>query len=172
MQDDCPYCGDGVDVLLTVPLAQIRLPTRCHISPNDGGHLLAVPGRHVPNRVTLSRAELLAIDYCTILAARALQKVFGSSWFNFQENGNWATSPMRAHIHQHIYGRHPDAIDQRYGEALRFPLRAELDHWHVPGPDPSQVAGLRSHLRELRRLSWASDFEAAIEAAHDESPPS
>jgi diadenosine tetraphosphate (Ap4A) HIT family hydrolase len=132
----CHACEpDAAYVLCETEDARVLLPPRPHISPRDGGHLVAVPKRHVRSRRDLSVEVLRSVELLTIVAADALEAAFGTPWFNFQENGNWSLDrPERQHMHVHVYGRTTDAVDQPYGEALRFPLRAEVPAWRVVAP--------------------------------------
>jgi diadenosine tetraphosphate (Ap4A) HIT family hydrolase len=141
----CHSCEpDAADVLCETEEARVLLPRRPHISPKDGGHLVAIPRVHVRSRRDLSRDALLSVELLTMVAADALEAVFGTSWFNFQENGNWSVDrPEAQHMHVHVYGRASDAVDQPAGEALRFPLRAQVPAWRVVAPDEAQRQELR-----------------------------
>lgn len=162
----CIYCSRGVEVLMDLEVSLVCLPARPHIAPEDGGHLIVVPTRHLPNRLSLRPPELLAVTYGTILAARALEHVYGTAWFNFQENGNWSVRNLAsAHAHEHVYGRAPHSVAQPFGEALRFPDSRDVEGWHVLGPDPTQAERLRRSLAELRLTGWAQQFELALVGA-------
>ena len=141
----CHACEpDDAYVLCETEEARVLLPPRPHISPRDGGHLVAIPKRHVRSRRELSADALLAVDLLTVVAADALEAVFGTPWFNFQENGNWSLErPERQHMHVHVYGRTTGAVDQPYGEALRFPLQVEVPAWRVVAPDDNERRDLR-----------------------------
>jgi diadenosine tetraphosphate (Ap4A) HIT family hydrolase len=136
----CHACEpDDADVLCETADARVLLPRRPHISPRDGGHLVAIPKVHVRSRRELSHEALLSVELLTMVAADALEAVFGTPWFNFQENGNWSVDrPEGQHMHVHIYGRANGAVDQPFGEALRFPLRADVPAWRVEAPDDAQ----------------------------------
>lgn len=123
--------------------ARVLSPPRPHISPGDGGHLVAVPKLHVRSRRELPIDALRSVELLTMVAADALEAVFGTPWFNYQENGNWGLGrPERQHMHIHVYGRTVDAVEQPYGEALRFPLLAEVPAWRVVAPDDDQRQAL------------------------------
>jgi diadenosine tetraphosphate (Ap4A) HIT family hydrolase len=141
----CHACEpDDANVLCETEEARVLLPGRPHISPRDGGHLVAIPKRHVRSRRELSLEALASVELLTMVAADALEAVFGTPWFNFQENGNWSLDrPERQHMHVHVYGRTSDAVEQPYGEALRFPLRAQVPAWRVDAPTDSQRLDLR-----------------------------
>ena len=136
----CHACEpDDASVLCETDEARVLLPARPHISPRDGGHLVATPKLHVRSRRDLSTEALHAVELLTMVAADALEAVFGTPWFNFQENGNWSLDrPERQHMHVHVYGRTRNAADQPYGEALRFPLRADVPAWRVVAPTDDQ----------------------------------
>jgi diadenosine tetraphosphate (Ap4A) HIT family hydrolase len=141
----CHACApDDAYVLCETEEARVLLPPRPHISPQDGGHLVAVPKRHVRSRRDLSAEELLSVELLTMVAADALEAVFGTPWCNFQENGNWSLDrPEGQHMHVHVYGRTTVAVDQPYGEALRFPLRAEVPAWRVTSPSDDERGALK-----------------------------
>lgn len=123
--------------------ARLLLPRRPHISPRDGGHLVAMPKLHVRSRRDLPDGVLLAVELLTMVAADALEAVFGTPWFNYQENGNWSVDhPDRQHMHVHVYGRTADAVDQPYAEALRFPLQVDVPGWRVAAPSDDEREAL------------------------------
>ena len=155
----CHACApDAASVLCETESARVLLPARPHVSPHDGGHLVAVPKRHVRSRRELPADELLAVELLTVVAADALEAVFGTAWFNYQENGNWSVErPDGQHLHVHVYGRAADGVDQPYGEALRFPWRAEVPAWQVVAPTEDDRAALRDAAAAAmarRRPSW------------------
>lgn len=141
----CHACEpEDAHVLGETEAARVLLPSRPHISPRDGGHLVVTPKLHVRSRRDLSVEALFSVELLTMVAADALEAVFGTPWFNYQENGNWSLDrPERQHMHIHVYGRTLDAVDQPYGEALRFPLRAEVPAWRVATPDDDQRRDLK-----------------------------
>ena len=141
----CHVCEpDDAYVLCETEEARVLLPPRPHISPRDGGHLVATPKLHVQSRRDLSAGALLSVELLTMVAADALEAVFGTAWFNFQENGNWGVDrPERQHMHVHVYGRRSDAVDQPYGEALRFPLREDVPAWRVVAPNDDERRDLK-----------------------------
>jgi diadenosine tetraphosphate (Ap4A) HIT family hydrolase len=150
----CHACEpDDAYVLCETAEARVLLPPRPHLSPRDGGHLVAIPKRHVRSRRDLTASDLFSVELLTMVAADALEAVFGTPWFNYQENGNWSLDrPDGQHMHVHVYGRTTDAVDQPYGEALRFPLRAEVPAWRVLAPDEQQREDLRREaVRALAR---------------------
>lgn len=131
-------------MLCEIEEARLLVPPRPHISPQDGGHLVATPKLHVRSRRDLTSNALLAVELLSIVAADALETVFGNAWFNFQENGNWGVDhPERQHMHVHVYGRTSDAVEQPFGEALRFPLREQIVDWRVASPTDRERADLK-----------------------------
>ena len=150
----CHACEpDEAYLLCETEEARVLLPPRPHISPQDGGHLVAIPRRHVRSRRELPVEALHEVELLTMVAADALEAVFGTGWFNYQENGNWSLErPERQHMHVHVYGRTADAVDQPWGEALRFPLRVEVPGWRVVAPSDDQRLELkREAARALAR---------------------
>ena len=148
---DCQVCSiDPERVVARPPHAQLILPPNPHIAPKDGGHLYVAPVVHADNRRALCPAEMLAVDWGSMLAAEALRIVFGADWFNFQENGNWALdSAGSPHMHLHVYGRRRDSDAQPFGEALRFPLQDERDDWHPAEPSAEDQGALKRVVGEL-----------------------
>ena len=146
MRVPCHSCEpDAAFVLCETDDARVLAPPRPHISPGDGGHLVAVPKLHVRSRRELPIEALRSVELLTMVAADALEAVFGTPWFNYQENGNWGLArPDRQHMHVHVYGRTVDAVEQPYGEALRFPLLADVPAWRVVAPDDGQRQALRA----------------------------
>ena len=130
---NCAYCfPTNLAIIWQCKQASLAVPAKLHIAPRDGGHLIAFPHRHVTDRRRLDPLEATAVDLCSLIAAELLRLVFGADWQNYQENGNWgvADSPIsQHHMHLHIYGRSRSAVEQPFGEALRFPSRSELNRW-------------------------------------------
>lgn len=160
----CPYCSiPSEDVIASLGPALLILPNRAHVSPADGGHLVVIPWRHVPTRGALSPQEMLAIDYGTVIGAVALSRVCEASWHNFQDNGNWvADSPGKRHMHMHVYGRARSAVDQPFGEALRFPKKEDRADWKVPGLSASQVEQVRRVATQALRSTEALRYQEAL----------
>ena len=146
----CHACEpDETYVLCETEDARVLLPARPHISPLDGGHLVVTPKLHVRSRRDRSVEALRSVELLTMVAADALEAVFGTPWFNYQENGNWSLDRTdRQHMHIHVYGRTTDAVDQPYGEALRFPLRQDVPAWRIVAPTDDEREALR---REAQR---------------------
>jgi diadenosine tetraphosphate (Ap4A) HIT family hydrolase len=151
-------------VLLNGLFSCIHVPDKQHVSPNDGGHLLVLPFRHVPSRSYLKPHEIVEMTLLSILAADGLRAVLGAEWVNYQENGNWSLEhPEIQHLHLHIYGRARGGTVQRFGEALRFPLRAELDEWHIEQLSANQVKSLMEAIDANYHLPRWTAHRKAIE---------
>jgi len=148
-------------VLLDLVGVVVALPERPHISIADGGHLVVVPTRHVKDRRDLIEREFLQMFYGSKLAAGALSVAFGVDWFNFQENGNWSLgTDGQPHLHLHVYGRARAALEQPFGEALRFPERRQLADWRVPAVEPEQIARLQWSMADITSKSLRSSGES------------
>lgn len=161
----CRFCDARKDdELLGLSLVRVLVPQRPHISPGDGGHLLVVPRRHVRDRSRLTPAEVLALEYASLVAAQGLTQTLGTDWFNYQENGNWSVENTGAHMHLHVYGRARQAVAQPYGEALRFPNRSELPRWETPKLSNDQVAALRQALEKGCLSPELTELRAAMTA--------
>lgn len=145
--EDCPMCGISPSrVLLELDQALLVCPYPSHVSREDGGHLAVLLRRHVPSRLFATSSELAALDALSIAGAKVLDRCCGATWWNFQENGNWAASdPKTSHCHMHVYGRRPDSIGQIFGEAIMLPQRHEICSWPARSISDSDVEELRAH---------------------------
>ncbi|MFJ6841961.1 HIT family protein [Streptomyces griseoluteus] len=164
-EPDCRFCDVRKDhELLGLALVRVLVPQRPHISPRDGGHLLVVPRRHVRDRSRLTPAEVLGLEYASLVAALGLTQTLGTEWFNYQENGNWSVENADAHMHLHVYGRARRAVTQPYGEALRFPTRSELPKWEPPKLSEHEVTALRQALERGCLNPDLTELRAAMNA--------
>ncbi len=145
MTATCPFCGLPPERLLAqTDLASIAVPAAPHVAPDDGGHLIVVPRRHVASRREIDLPEAVEMWRLSTIAAAALERVLGVSWFNYQENGNWTVDdPRQRHLHLHVYGRARDSRLQPFGESLRFPRRDALERWDRTPFTEAHVAALR-----------------------------
>lgn len=124
---------DGAAALISWTAASLVLPNEPHLSPQDGGHLIVVPTRHVGRRREFELDEVLAVHKLAVLAAGALEEVGWADWINFQENGNWSVdSAAGVHAHLHVYGRSRGSTTHPFGEPLMLPTRAGLAERPVP----------------------------------------
>lgn len=148
ISNECKYCAIEPDrLLLEVSGVTIVAPERRHLAPIDGGHLLVVPKRHVPDRRSLEPTEVLAVELASMICADTLRSVFHADWQNYQENGNWSLGPEdQAHMHLHVYGRSKRSVTQPFGEALVFPRSDLLDEWTVAGPSLAEYVAVRRSL--------------------------
>ncbi|WP_406278179.1 hypothetical protein OHT93_36590 [Streptomyces sp. NBC_00191] len=168
-QSRCALCSALSErVVLDLRHAVILLPLRAHIAAKDGGHLVVVPRRHEPSRMRLTPVEMLSMEFGSLIASVALTQVLGTDWFNYQENGNWSVESADRHMHLHVYGRSKEAEVQTYGEALRFPLRVQLDTWHVPSLSRQQAADIRE---AARSAAGSPDFGLLRDALGELSRP-
>ena len=153
MSPKCNFCEPSPQqILKTGSWTRILIPDRLHISPEDGGHLVVAPIRHVRNRILLSESEATEIWRFSIISANLLKLLLNIDWYNFQENGNWTVDdPIRCHMHLHIYGRDRSSKSQPFGEALRLPLKIEIESWKF---------GKYTKSMEKKLHEYAKDFEA------------
>ena len=146
MIQKCSFCEPlPKHILKTGTWARILIPKRLHVPPEDGGHLIVSPIRHVRNRIMLSESEATEIWRFSIISAKLLNLLLNVDWYNFQENGNWAADNLqKCHMHLHVYGRSADSKNQKFGEALRLPLRSEIECWNFG----EYTEGMRNKLKE------------------------
>jgi len=142
----CSFCEPlRKHILKTGTWARILIPEWLHVPPEDGGHIIVSPIRHVRNRIMLSESEANEIWRFSIISAKLLSLLLSVDWYNFQENGNWtADNPQKCHMHLHVYGRSADSKNQTFGEALRLPLRSEIES----GNFGKYTEGMRNKLQE------------------------
>lgn len=144
-----------------------------HIPLEDGGHLLVMPKRQVSDRTKLCPVELLEIDYFSIMAAAVLGHFFKANWINYQENGNWGLDrPSSQHMHLHVYGRKRCSQTQIFGEALRFPPRAQKDLLSFPPFSERKVLQIQSWITSFRDSTIAAEFEKYIASQQKAQLPS
>ncbi|MGF1611197.1 MAG: hypothetical protein ACFCUQ_17475 [Kiloniellales bacterium] len=153
-------CNESESVLYRSLLAFIAIPSKQHVSPADGGHLIVCPIRHVRDRSGLNASELMEVSWLTIFASRLLRDILEVNWFNYQENGNWLLRhPEIQHMHIHVYGRSETAKFQKYGESLHFPPSEHLDKWHVEQYSIAQVESLRQSAYKYSRSDEVQQFQ-------------
>ena len=136
---------------------------RLHIPKHEGGHLIIVPKRVIPERSMLTVTECIEIHLYSVVGGVILRKLFGASWINYQENGNWSlglNSPQ--HLHLHIYGRCKVSETQPYGEALRFPLRNQLDSFGFAGYTDEEIIKCRNMANSILDETWADTYRQTL----------
>ena len=145
-------------------VAYIGVPARPHVDPSDGGHLIVSPKRGVQSRLELNPTELLSLEFCVRIACRVLLELGYCNWVNIQENGNWAFGRgEKNQMHVHVYGRSKLAIQQPFGESLRFPLFKDLGDWKVDSFDARQHAQLKIKCEGLSQDSDSRSFLNSID---------
>lgn len=141
----------------------LYLPVKPHISPGDGGHLMVIPDRLVDERSNLSPFEALELTFLSIVGSKLLRCQHGAAWINYQENGNWQLDTGKEKkLHLHIYGRSKSAKSQPYGEALSFPLRRDLDAWHVEPYTSTEIDADIEKTAEIIQEHWVVSFHKAL----------
>ncbi len=106
--DGCPFCRipslpdeEGL-VVARGTTAYVVL----NLYPYNGGHVLAVPYRHVADYTDLTDAEVAEVADLTRTAMRVLREVSGPHGFNIGMNqGDVAGAGIAAHLHQHVVPR-------------------------------------------------------------------
>jgi len=107
-EDGCPFCAipamsdeDGL-ILRRGAHAYAVL----NLYPYNGGHLMAVPYRHVADYTDLTAEETGEIAELTKQAMTALRTASGAHGFNIGMNqGSVAGAGIAAHLHQHVVPR-------------------------------------------------------------------
>jgi len=151
MNDECQFCNPNEEqILKTGKFARILIPARLHVNPEDGGHLIVIPIRHVTNRLYLSEDEAIEMWRFSIICSQLLKHTLGTEWYNFQENGNWmVNSPAKNHLHLHIYGRLVASKSQPFGEALKFPLKTEFKNWDFGHYTPQMINTFHEYIDKV-----------------------
>ena len=77
-----------------------------NLYPYNGGHLMVVPFRHVPDYTDLTDDEVHELADFTREAMRVLRTVSAAQGFNIGMNqGQVAGAGIAAHLHQHVVPR-------------------------------------------------------------------
>ena len=77
-----------------------------NLYPYNGGHLMVVPYRHVPDYTDLDEAEVMELARFTQEAMHVLRTVSDAQGFNIGMNqGSVAGAGIAAHLHQHVVPR-------------------------------------------------------------------
>jgi diadenosine tetraphosphate (Ap4A) HIT family hydrolase len=152
METKCIFCNPFAEQILKAnSSARILIPIRLHIAPEDGGHLIVAPLRHVRNRLEINEVEAKEIWKLSIHAAKLLELLLNIDWYNFQENGNWTVDdPQACHMHLHVYGRSRISEKQPFKEALRFPLKREWSDWKDSKYSDSMIGFLHEAVKKLK----------------------
>ena len=112
-------------------------PSRPYISREEGGHLIIKPypdQYKYDTRLDLNPNEILEVQrLCQIVCEAFVEAMKKQNIdiirINFFEAGNWAWKKdengniRKAHYHEHIFGRCPDAKKQRFPDAPYLPDR-------------------------------------------------
>lgn len=142
---------------------RLLIPDSVHIASHEGGHLVVATNRHVSSRRDFTASELLATGILSIVGSLTLETAFNSAWTNYQENGNWSIGSTDAHAHLHVYGRHPTALEQAFGEALLFPIGDERSDWQVKQLTRREVGQLRCAAELLRHAPVVDRLRMALD---------
>ncbi|MEU6441930.1 HIT domain-containing protein [Streptomyces sp. NPDC047046] len=106
--DGCPFCeipGKSDEDGLVVARGE-HVYTVLNLYPYNGGHVMAVPYRHVADYTALTRAETDELAVHTKQAMETLRVASGAHGFNIGINqGTVAGAGIAAHLHQHIVPR-------------------------------------------------------------------
>jgi ATP adenylyltransferase len=115
-----------------------------NLFPNNPGHLLVCPYRHVPDYTDLTLEETAEFAEQTQTAMKVLRKVSNPGGFNLGMNqGVVGGAGIAAHLHQHI-------VPRWGGDGNFFPIIA-------------QTKAITQTLDEVRRLvaeAWPGETDA------------
>src|SRR3954447_7365381 len=106
--DDCAFCvipDMGDEEGLVVGRGR-RVYAVLNLYPYNGGHLMVVPYRHVPDLTALTDDESHELTTFTQVAMRVLREVSAAQGFNIGMNqGGVAGAGIAEHLHQHVVPR-------------------------------------------------------------------
>jgi diadenosine tetraphosphate (Ap4A) HIT family hydrolase len=72
---------------------------------------------------------------------------------NWQEMGNWSVfKPEGITLHMHIFGRAKNAKIQKYGEAVRLPLRETGFYDNFEALDNEDIEAIKAEMNKLSAL--------------------
>jgi ATP adenylyltransferase len=106
--DDCAFCviPAMTDEQGLVVARGTWVYAVLNLYPYNGGHLMVVPFRHVPDYTDLTDDESQELAGFTKEAMRVLRKVSAAQGFNIGMNqGLVAGAGIAAHLHQHVVPR-------------------------------------------------------------------
>ena len=106
--DECAFCvipamtdEDGLVVARGTSVYAVL-----NLYPYNGGHLMVVPYRHVPDYTDLTDDEVHELGAFTQVAMQVLREVSAAQGFNIGMNqGVVAGAGIAAHLHQHVVPR-------------------------------------------------------------------
>ena len=167
----CSYCDAlrrGHNIVLRLDTCYLISLATPHQDREDGGHLIAVPKRHISNRTGLHVDESVELFYLTILAGEALQQVLTGTGVkignvNYQENGNWLLfEPEGNHMHIHIYGRACNSPNQVYGQSLRFAEKGSAVYGTYSTLTENDINMIVERIQQSREGSSRAEFERVL----------
>jgi len=109
-QKVCFLCEAGISIGKERELLVVERLDKCFIMlnkfPYNGGHLMIVPYKHVPNLEDLTSEELLEMMEALKLAIKAINYISSPHGFNIGINlGRVAGAGVPDHIHIHVVPR-------------------------------------------------------------------
>lgn len=127
------------------------------VDRHDGGHITITPKKRVSERQQLSAPLAIELMRLTLVVGEAMTRALRQQGIdigriNYQDNGNWSVFlPEGPHLHIHLYGRAKNAVQQKYGESLHFPHRAQNPAFyeHLQPLTPEDVTTVRLVIRDL-----------------------
>jgi ATP adenylyltransferase len=106
--DGCPFCAipDMTDEDGLIVRRGVHAYAVLNKYPYNGGHLMAVPYRHVADYTELTAEETAEVAELTKQAMSALRRASGAHGFNIGINqGSAGGAGIAAHLHQHVVPR-------------------------------------------------------------------
>lgn len=156
-------------VFAKAPNVDFCVPTRPHVTFEEGGHLFIEPSdKDISERREMNAQQLSDMAFATQLLGDAMWKVFprhGIELYriNYQDNGNWAflRGDDKPLMHIHLYGRAVDEKKQSYGQALVFPDPND-SYYDDLEPVPDSV--LEELFHEMRRTLTEGALDNPLDA--------
>ncbi|MBI4147977.1 hypothetical protein HY490_01675 [Candidatus Woesearchaeota archaeon] len=133
-----------------------------HVSRTDGGHIVIVPKRRLVNRWEMTQEEAVEFIRLSMIVGEAMVKGLNKRGIpveriNFQDNGNWGLDSKEGpHFHLHLYGRAKNSLEQKRGEALRFPDKA-TKFWEKL--DPLNQGDVNEILKQMSLIEKRKKFQ-------------
>lgn len=143
------------EVILETKNFYVEVPELPFVDREDGGHLKVVSKIEVADRTELNTEQTIEYALLSEVVGKALKVAMDGRGIeigniNWQEMGNWSVfKPEGITLHMHIFGRAKSAKTQKYGEAVKLPLRATGYYDDFKKLNPEDIAAIKKVMAKL-----------------------
>jgi diadenosine tetraphosphate (Ap4A) HIT family hydrolase len=145
-------------ILCSTKTFEVEVPERPFVSREDGGHLRIMSTIKVKDRTELTTEQSIEYALLSAVIGKALEIAMTKRGIeigniNWQEMGNWSVfKPEGITLHMHIFGRAKNAKIQKYGEAVRLPLRETGFYDNFEALDNEDIEAIKAEMNKLSAL--------------------